>query len=178
MKKTTLFLSLFLLAACQGTTTDKAAEQDQAAVQKPAMTEPANEAGKTEKPAKPQKPSGKLPAITIYEGRSYDDKLQKELDERNRRHQDGEAVMTLVDAVSGEDSGTIYFKDAEGEEWEFASWPYEAHLKFDLHDEGDKLAKSEKGKKYYVTYGLRAYWFDSEGGVVEKLVVKKMERVK
>jgi hypothetical protein len=174
MKNATFLLPMLLLASCQGTATNETAERNDAVLSDSAKTE---QVSGPPSPEKPQVPARKLPSVSIYGGRSYDDQLQRELNERNRHHREWTEVMTLLDAFSGEDGGIIRFRDSKGKEQTFASWPYDTNLQFDMDDDGDELADAEKGKKYQVTDGLRAYWGDSEGGVVEEMVVKKMTRV-
>lgn len=170
MKKTAILISLAAFAACQQQT-DNTDKQETISAKTPEKTE--------QQPDQPQKPAAKLPGIEIYAGRTYDKQLQKELDERNAKHQEWNGIMTLEDA-SIHDTGHMTFKDSEGNEMEFASWPYDKTLRFveDAESGGEQLHASCKGKKYNVTYSLKAFYLEPAAQVVEELVVKKMVLVK
>jgi hypothetical protein len=158
MKKTALLFGLIVLTACQQPAPTSADQQDAPA--SGTVTEQ-------------HQPAGKLPGIEIFDGRTYDQQLQKELDQRNALHREYTGVMTLKDAVI-RDSGRMTCTDEEGNTYTFSSWPYDKNLRFDADDAGERLHASSKGKRYTITYGLKAFWLEPAAQVVEELVVKKM----
>lgn len=162
MKTTPLLIGLLLAAGCQQTTTVEQAQPGPETIQE-----------QTEKTEVPEE----FPPISIYAGKEYSPDLQQELDARNAKREVHTEIMTLVDAGRGEDTGFIEFRDAKGKSHAFDGFPYDEQMKFTETETGEVLSDPEKGKKYKVTWSIKAYWLDAAAEVLEADVVREMVKL-